>query len=78
MFVTSCGSLMHANSSTYFISQAIDRKFAINVKFIPVDEQQEYQEGSAINRIQSDETSISSPSRSISSTTHNVRDYVES
>ncbi|KRY26060.1 hypothetical protein T01_7786, partial [Trichinella spiralis] len=37
-------------------------------------EQQEYQQESAINRIQSDETSLSSPSRPRSSRTHNVHE----
>ncbi|KRX57277.1 hypothetical protein T09_8293 [Trichinella sp. T9] len=41
-------------------------------QFRAMDEQQEYQQGSAINRIQPDETSISSPSIPISSTTHNI------
>ncbi|KRX33298.1 hypothetical protein T05_14487, partial [Trichinella murrelli] len=41
----------------------LNRKFAINMKFIPVAERHEYLQQSAINRIQSDETSISSASR---------------
>ncbi|KRX13653.1 hypothetical protein T07_6460 [Trichinella nelsoni] len=54
--------------------QLHDLQFYKVTHCLPGAERQEYQQESAINRIQSDETSISSPSRPRSSRTDNVRE----
>ncbi|KRZ48129.1 hypothetical protein T02_12358, partial [Trichinella nativa] len=66
--------LLNATQALYEYSESKKETAHFIEKCVEVEEQQEYQEGSAINRIQPDETSISSPSRPISSTTHNVRE----
>ncbi|KRX62602.1 hypothetical protein T06_7689, partial [Trichinella sp. T6] len=70
--------LLNATQALYEYSESKKETVHFIEKCVEVEEQQEYQDGSAINRIQPDETSISSPSRPISSTTHNVRDMTES
>ncbi|KRZ49793.1 hypothetical protein T02_23, partial [Trichinella nativa] len=66
--------LLNASEALYEYSESKKETAHFIEKCVGVEEQQEYQEGSAINRIQPDETSISSPSTPISSTTHNVRE----
>ncbi|KRX62605.1 hypothetical protein T06_7689, partial [Trichinella sp. T6] len=66
--------LLNATQALYEYSESKEETAHFIEKCVEVEEQQEYQDGSAINRIQPDETSISSPSRPISSTTHNVRE----
>ncbi|KRX62603.1 hypothetical protein T06_7689, partial [Trichinella sp. T6] len=66
--------LLNATQALYEYSESKKETVHFIEKCVEVEEQQEYQDGSAINRIQPDETSISSPSRPISSTTHNVRE----
>ncbi|KRX52284.1 hypothetical protein T06_16581, partial [Trichinella sp. T6] len=66
--------LLNATQALYEYSESKKLTAHFIEKCVEVEEQQEYQEGSAINRIQPDETSISSPSTPISSTTHNVRE----
>ncbi|KRY45356.1 hypothetical protein T03_9118 [Trichinella britovi] len=66
--------LLNASEALYEYSESKKETAHFIEKCVEVDEQQEYQQGSAINRIQPDETSISSPSRPISSTTHNIRE----
>ncbi|KRX57278.1 hypothetical protein T09_8293 [Trichinella sp. T9] len=64
--------LLNATQALYEYSESKKETAHVIEKCVEVDEQQEYQQGSAINRIQPDETSISSPSIPISSTTHNI------
>ncbi|KRY55155.1 hypothetical protein T03_8015 [Trichinella britovi] len=66
--------VLNASQALYEYSESKRETVHFIEKCVEVEEQQEYQEGSAINRIQPDETSLSSPSRPISSTTHNVRE----
>ncbi|KRY55127.1 hypothetical protein T03_5593 [Trichinella britovi] len=66
--------VLNASEALYEYSESKKETAHFIEKCVEVEEQQEYQDGSAVNRIQPDETSISSPSRPISSTTHNVRE----
>ncbi|KRX76028.1 hypothetical protein T06_7997 [Trichinella sp. T6] len=66
--------LLNATQALYEYSESKKETVHFIEKCVEVNEQQEYQQGSAINRIQPDETRISSPSRPISSTTHNIRE----
>ncbi|KRY41958.1 hypothetical protein T01_2681 [Trichinella spiralis] len=66
--------LLNASQALYEYSESKKETVHFIEKCVKVAEQQEYQQESAINRIQSDETSISSPSRPRSSRTHNVRE----
>ncbi|KRX12964.1 hypothetical protein T07_2852 [Trichinella nelsoni] len=66
--------LLNASEALYEYSESKKETVHFIEKCEEVAEQQEYQQEFAINHIQSDETSISSPSRPISSTTHNVRE----
>ncbi|KRX12963.1 hypothetical protein T07_2852 [Trichinella nelsoni] len=64
--------LLNASEALYEYSESKKETVHFIEKCEEVAEQQEYQQEFAINHIQSDETSISSPSRPISSTTHNI------
>ncbi|OUC47602.1 PAN domain protein, partial [Trichinella nativa] len=61
--------LLNASEALYEYSESKKETAHFIEKCVEVAEQQEYQQESAINRIQPDETSISSPSRPISSRT---------
>ncbi|KRX19570.1 hypothetical protein T07_13905 [Trichinella nelsoni] len=66
--------LLNASEALYEYSESKRETVHFIEKCVKVAERQEYQQESAINRIQSDETSISSPSRPRNSRTHNARD----
>ncbi|KRX75191.1 hypothetical protein T06_8125 [Trichinella sp. T6] len=66
--------LLNASQALYEYSESKKETVHFIEKCVEVAVQQEYQQESAINHIQSDETSISSPSRPISSKTHNARE----
>ncbi|KRX52123.1 hypothetical protein T09_12159 [Trichinella sp. T9] len=66
--------LLNASEALYEYSESKKESVHFIEKCVEVAEQQEYQQESAINHIQPDETSISSLSRPRSSTTHNVRE----
>ncbi|KRZ82275.1 hypothetical protein T08_3182 [Trichinella sp. T8] len=66
--------LLNASEALYEYSESKKESVHFIEKCVGVAEQQEYQQESAINHIQPDETSISSASRPRSSRTHNVRE----
>ncbi|KRY60377.1 Transposon Ty3-G Gag-Pol polyprotein [Trichinella britovi] len=66
--------VLNASQALYEYSESKKETAHFIEKCVEVAEQQEYQQESAINHIQPDETSISSPSRPRSSRTHNVRE----
>ncbi|OUC45746.1 hypothetical protein D917_00168, partial [Trichinella nativa] len=66
--------LLNASQALYEYSESKKETVHFIEKCVEVAERQEYLQQSAINRIQSDETSISSASRTICCTTRNVRE----
>ncbi|KRY35447.1 Uncharacterized protein T01_5966 [Trichinella spiralis] len=66
--------LLNASQALHEYTESRKETIHFIEKCVEVAERQEYQQESAINRIQSDETSLSSPSRPRSSRTHNVHE----
>ncbi|KAL1227804.1 Polyribonucleotide nucleotidyltransferase [Trichinella spiralis] len=66
--------LLNASQALHEYTESRKETIHFIEKCVEVAEQQEYQQESVINRIQSDETSLSSPSRPRSSRAHNVHE----
>ncbi|KRY27072.1 hypothetical protein T01_811, partial [Trichinella spiralis] len=66
--------LLNASQALHEYTKSKKETIHFIEKCVEVTERQEYQQESAINRIQSDVTSTSSPSRPRSSRTHNARE----